>query len=463
MNIRQQLDSTNSAFRVQLWCLLAAGILEYLFIVGYSFFNWLFYYCNTTFLMIPAALFLGTALTRQLSAQAKRQLLLGAGVVLWFMFLQALRQASGSATLAVPPFFCVYLMSLPFAAVTGDSESQKGLKGIAWIFIAASMTMTAYAALLKLNLLPDALAPYVAFDGARLVVIFHSNVCAALFLVGIGLCLGFFFRVEKSWQKLLLLLAIAAQFACQALTHTRTSIILTCCLVGGAAFFAIWKKNGWKRFAAGIAVALVLTAALFLASSTLFKAHNAQMIAQLSQQSQESVSDSGSASTAYLNEAGELQGSSPQRPLNADIGSFNGRTAIWSAALHAMRDDPSILFLGTGSVGPKLTYYMGYYMGNCHNTWLETLMEMGLPGLAAFLIVTVVALWNAFFLLFRSNDMWKICVALLVLCLLAVGFLEIFLSCEVTQIHFFDFIMFLLIGYMTQWRKGASAAQTAER
>lgn len=459
MQIRQQLDSTNSAFRVQLWCLLAAGVLEYLFIAGHTLFNWVFYYCAMTFLIVPAMVFLGAALPQRQTPQAKRQLLLGAGMVLWFMLLQSLRQAGGRTTQPVAPFFCTYLMAFPFAAVTRDGERQKGLKGIAWIFIAASLTLAGYTALLWLELLPAALASYVLWDGARLSIVQHPNLCANVFMIGIGLCLGFFFRCEKKWQKLLLLLAVAVQFACQSLTHTRTSILLTCGLVGGTAFFAIWKGS-WKRLAAGLAAALVLVCALFLASGALYKAHNARLIAQLTQQSQEAAASSDAAAPPRINAAGELQGSSGQGTLSNDMRTLNGRTKIWAAAFQALKETPSILVWGTDSVEPIIVYYSGFSISNTHNSWLETLFQLGLPGLIVALILTAVAVYDAACLLLRNQDMHKTCIALLVLCLLAVGFLENILFCEIPLIHFFDFILFLLMGYMTQWRKAPDSDST---
>lgn len=459
MQIRQQLDSTNSAFRVQLWCLLAAGVLEYLFIVAPTIFDWVFYFYAETFMVVPALLFLGAALVQEQTVQARRQLLLCAGMVLWFAIVQTIHRANAMAVQPFGLFLGVYMLPFPFAAVTRDGDRQEGLKWITRIFIAASLTLSAYTVLLILGLLPSALSSYVLWDGARLNMLHHPNLCACLLMIGIGLCLGLFYRAEKKQHKLLLLLAIAVQFACQSLTHSRTSILLTCGLLGGSAFFAM-NRGGWKRFAAGLAAALVLVCTLFLASGALFKAHNAQMIAQLSQQSQESVSGSGSASTAYLNAAGELQGSSAQGTLSHDMRSFNGRTGIWSAAFQALRETPTIVAWGTDPTSATLSYYLGRTIAHTHNSWLETIFRLGLPGLIVALILTAVAVYDAACLLLRNQDMHKTCIALLVLCLLAVGFLENILFCEIPLIHFFDFILFLLMGYMTQWRKAPGSDST---
>lgn len=459
MQIRQQLDTTNSAFRVQLWCLLAAGILEYLFIVGQTWFNWVFYHCAETLLALPALVFLGTALVQKQTVQAKRQLLLCAGMALWFVLVQALRKAAGMNTQSGVLFLGVWLMSFPFAAVTRDGERQTGLRWISWIFIAASLTLAFYTALLALNRIPASLAPYIKWDGARLLVISHSNICACLFMIGIGLCLSFFFRCKKRWQKLLLLLAAAVQFLCQVLTHCRTSVLLTCGLVGGIAFFAIWK-GGWKRLAAGVAAALVLACALFLASGSLYDAHNARLIAQQSRQSQEVTVSSDAVTPPRVNDAGQLQGVSGQGTLKNDLRTLNGRTHIWSAAFRALGDNPSIALWGTDSVSPTMSYYFGRSLEHTHNSWVEVLFRLGLPGLFVALILTAVAVWGAISLLLRNQDMCKTCIALLVLCMLASGMLEPFFFVGNQACHFLDFILFLLIGYITQWRKAPGSDST---
>lgn len=451
MQSRLQLDSANPAFRVQLLCLLAAGVLEYLFIVGMTLFDWYFFFSAETYLIIPALLFLGTALTRELSPQAKRQLLLCTAMVLWFIVTETVHRANDMPTRSFGLFLAVYLLPFPFAAVTQDGAAQKGLTLICRVFIAAGLTLVVYTALLMLDLLPAPLASYVKWDGARLSIILHPNLCGSLFMIGIALCLGFFFRAERKGQKLLLLLAAAAQFLCMSLTHSRTPTILTCCLVGAAAFFAIWRRNGWKRFAAGAAAALVLVCTLFLTSDAVFQRNNDRLIAQASRQIQESSADT--AAPIRVNAAGELQGGSGQGTLKNDLRTFNARTHIWSAVFQALQETPSILRWGIEPVSPTLSYYYGGFLEHTHNSWLETLFRLGIPGLIIALIFTLTAVWDAVSLLFRNEDMGKNCIALLVLCLLANGILEPYLFCEILLNHFFDFLLFLLMGYMTQWRK----------
>ena len=85
---------------------------------------------------------------------------------------------------------------------------------------------------------------------------------------------------------------------------------------------------------------------------------------------------------------------------------------------------------------------------------MEALYQLGLPGLVSALVLTVLALWNAAVLLRRNNDLWKSCVAVVMLGLLGRAFLEPYLFTVNIKYHFFDFLFLLCLGYMNQWRIG---------
>ena len=107
-----------------------------------------------------------------------------------------------------------------------------------------------------------------------------------------------------------------------------------------------------------------------------------------------------------------------------------------------------------------MSYYFGRSLEHTHNSWVEVLFRLGLPGLFVALILTAVAVWGAVSLLLRNQDMCKTCIALLVLCMLASGMLEPFFFVGNPACHFLDFILFLLIGYITQWRKAPDSDST---
>jgi O-antigen ligase len=82
----------------------------------------------------------------------------------------------------------------------------------------------------------------------------------------------------------------------------------------------------------------------------------------------------------------------------SDIGTFNGRTAIWLGVLKGLAENPRFLAIGTGSLvaGETMAPYFpeNSPIGNFHNSFLDVLVSFGIPGLAlalVFLILVVIA------------------------------------------------------------------------
>lgn len=459
---------------VQFYYLLAAGIFQFLIMtLGYET-----YYVLEDYMILPSLLFLGAAFTQKITPTAKRQLLLCLLMVVWFLI--AGKHHAYMGRLSRPAWLLsVYLMAFPFASLTGDGRRQKGLNMVAVIYLAASLTLIVFSLLLFFDCLPQSLQKSVYWDGARLRAMWHPNITACIFMIGIAFCLGFGFQAKKRWLKWLLWAAAALQFVASGITNSRTSILLTCALIGGVLFFCIFNGS-WKRFLAGIAAALVVMAALFFTASALYKGNNDRLIAKYTAQLQAAAAETTPAEAdapaadetqpasaadlpVTVNEStGEvkLKGINGQGSFASDMRTLNGRTYIWRASLRAIREDPSILIWGTGYTGDIITPYNVFSVGHAHNSWAETLVGLGLPGLAIALIFTFSAVWSALCLLFRKGtDMWQKTIALLVICLLGAAFLEPYLFLSDRSYHFIDFLFFLCIGYMSQLREqGAGEA-----
>ena len=116
-----------------------------------------------------------------------------------------------------------------------------------------------------------------------------------------------------------------------------------------------------------------------------------------------------------------------------------------------------ILLIGTEYVEMIMTRYSPAVLYHTHNSWLEALYRMGLPGLAAALALTALAVWSAADVLWRSRDLWKCGVALLTLCLLGCALLEPYLFVVDVSYHYLDFLFLLCLGYLNLWRGGKAA------
>lgn len=433
------LSDRSSVERVQNICLLAVVVTELLFFLLEDRANGIAYLFVERFLVVPSMIFLGASLTRNMSREAKRILMLSAAMLLWFFVAQSAQKFQQMDGKKIGVFFCTYGMFLPFAALTGDENHQKGLKMFASVFIAEGILLVGYAALLLARRVPGYLLDYVCWDGTRFHAMGHPNICATLLMISITFCMGFFFRVQKRWAKALLLVWSGIQFAVIAITNGRTTAVFCCALLGGMAFCAL-RRPGWKRTAAALLAAVVVMAALFVASQKIVgvnKAYLEEAVKQAEESGQEFKVSTGNT----------------QKSWEHDIRSLNGRTTIWGSAAKGLKNNPKIAVAGTDYVGLIVSQYNPFEVFHTHNSWLEALYQRGLPGLLLVLVITVMAVWDAAVLLWRNTDMWKSCIALLVLCLLGCAILEPYLFTADVDYHYFDMLFMLCVGYLHMWRK----------
>ena len=435
------------------YCLLAAGTLELLYILLGGTLNYVAFYFVENYLIIPCVLFAGAAMIQPLPENSKKIVLLSLVMVGWFLVSQTQHRLVGMEPKKIGMFFCVYLLALPYASLAKDNAAQKGLRAIAGMYVAAAIVLSVYTANLYFDCLPSWLAEGVTWDGTRLQVLWHPNIAACLFMIGIAFSFGFWFQAKRPLTRVLLTLGILSQFCSLALTNCRTSILVTCALIGGIFFFALFQ-GGWKRFLLLALAAILVISGLFLLASHIYQANQERIEESyaLSTAASESSEPGAEEAASELSAPADLSGNNPQGTFLSDLATLNGRTEIWRSAFQALRDNPSLLLWGTEYSGSSISYYNSFPAEHAHNSWIEVLFRMGLPGLAVALVLTWMAVRACLTLLFRSAcGMWKKCIALLVPCLLMAGFLEPFLFNGDISYFFLDFIFLLCLGYLDIW------------
>lgn len=461
--------------------LAAAGIIEFLFIVVESCFSYLPYYLAETWIIAPCLLFLGYALQQELSDFARRRLLLAGAAVGWFFVVQCIHKLSGMENHPMATVLFVYLMAFPFAAVSDDRE-YKGLWWIGGMFVVSSLILVFYTVILMLGLVPEALWDNLYWDGARLHAFWHPNIAASYFMIGIGFSGAFCVMTQKKSVKYLLMAAIAAQLAAMALTNCRTTLLLTGALLGGLLFLLIFK-GGWKQFVLGIAVAAVVLVGTFKVSGVLYRWNNDRLVAasvayqetvepaeEIAVQQDEPeqtgiqvvlLSDVVMTEVEPQQNTEILQGENQQGTLANDMRTLNGRTYIWKSALNAIRDNKKLALWGTEYVGTVISVYNFFEVVHSHNSWIEALMRMGLPGLMMSLVFTVLSVWSAArLILSRRTELWKKVIAMLTMCVMAAGFLEPYLFITNVYYHVTDFAFFFLTGYLDYWCRPGTRQKT---
>lgn len=455
--------SPNALGKLQFYCLIAAGALELLFMILGSLFNYVAYYYVETYLIVPCAAFFALSLLSKVPSHARKSIFLCLAMVVWFMVTQTAQRLQGMEPKVIGMFFCTYLLAFPYASVTEDSARQRGLKWITGIYIAVSLVLCVYASMLYFGLLPDWFHNEVRWDGARLLALWHPNICACLFMIGIALCLGLFFSCRKPYGKALLIFACAVQFLFLALTNCRTSILMTCALIGGIFFFGVYR-SGWLRAVLLAFLALLLMLGLFILSGALYEANETALIEKYashlesedSEQAPAASVPSGSITIPVKTDSqtGEvtLESVNGQGSFMSDLKTLNGRTTIWQSALNALRDNKRILLFGTEYVGTSISYYNPFPVVHGHNSWVEITFRMGLLGLIFALGFTWIGLRSAVTLIFDpKTDMWKKSISMLTLCVMVAGALEPFLFSADISYHFLDFFFFICLGYLDTW------------
>lgn len=457
-------DSVDRSTRVQYLCLLVAVVLEFLFFALEDRVGGIAHMYVTRYLAFPAMIFLGAALSRELSPEAKRTLMLSAFMLGWFFLTQTIHKAVESAWKETGTFFFVYGMALPFASVMNDGKRQWGLKIVAGLALTVSSLVVAYAGLLTAGLLPSGLEEWVYWDGARFTAMGHPNTCACLLMIGIGVGMGVCLKTKKRLLKALLLALVAGQYVALCLTNSRTTIVMASLLLGGIVFTAL-RKPGWKRTLPALLAGVLTAALVFSGSDWIFRANNDRLVRQrtaemmvstAAEQTQEMNTpetnlQASTQSSLNLNNNGVLPSQQKQESWESDIHTLNGRTVIWKAAVAGLKENEWIMLRGTEYVDFIVSRSSPYRVVSVHNSWLEVLYQLGFPGLLVALILTVMAARNSILLLWRGDDPLKSCIALLTFCLLGCAMLESYLFVGNEAGHYVCFLFLFFLGYLNEW------------
>lgn len=379
------------------------------------------------------AAFLALAFRRPLSGTAKWHLVYGIGLICWVMVTKHFHALFGEPKEYVGFLLSRYLVLLPYAALCRDEERCAGLKGAGILTLLVCGWMCLWSLLLLLDLVPAGMQPYVNWSGARMNTLWNPIIFAVILFMGLALSIAGCFLAKKRWQKAALLLFALVQFLFISLTHSRTVLLMICAFAVGVFFLTLGQGSVKKRMFWGLMGVLAAIALLF-ASDALYEANNQRLIRQMESQGVE----------FRLNDQGVItDGVTNQGSLKEDAGSLNGRTETWKKILTAFRQSRELQLFGTSQFRKNIRKDISH----AHNSWLDMLVSLGIPGLVLSLVLTaeiLIALARAF--LFCRNKA-RLVVALWVLCMLPIGFMEPFLF---HTNHLGD-LFILASGYLWSW------------
>ena len=463
MTDKQQKDPVSSIFMMQLVCLLIMGVVEFLNMTSGFLLPMNLHLITNGGIVLSICGLWAITLWKNPRVLLQRDVLLGIIMVLWFLALELNRRINYIPMQSLTIFAVVYLVALPFAAMTQDQNRRTGIQVISAIYIAAALSMLALGLVLMMGgKLPGALADQVYWDGARLLILHHPNIVSRIFMIGIALCLGFLGQTKRMWLKVLLLSTTALLFAANALTNCRAVIVVTCVVVAGNVFFLIYNHTG-KRFLLSTVATIAAAILLVMSTTALYQWNSERLMKEAGmlaapeqmltvEEAENSDHEIILPEATPLSETPEAKlesnANSYQESFLSDLPTLNGRTYLWDSFIKKIWQEPAILLRGV--VDTRLVW------GNLHthNAWLEALIMLGLPGFILVLFFSWNATWASLRLLWSEGvGMFQKNIALLALATMVAAMLEPCLFITYTEWSFSDFFFFLCLGYLMLWNR----------
>lgn len=313
-------------------------------------------------------------------------------------------------SLCATSFLC---FSLPYAFES--AEQPRAVSFLAWVTVLLGGAFSALALYFVATGRVIEMRPGI--EGAlgigadnRLWMFCHPNAAAPICGIGVVLSLYLFFTSRYKRLRYVLLIPFVLSMFSLALTDSRAGILATTLALGIEVFFVLSGKyfRASKKLLRAL-FSLVLTAAcmaLFYQSNVWVRQGYNTLVSRVEAETT-LVTETVELAPAD-NESAPAQAPSTEissRDLS-DFGNFNGRTAIWSATLKGLVENPSILFTGTTplNAGQTMTPYFpkDAPYGNFHNSFVAALVSFGLPGLLLILAFIVYLFVRSLRLIARS-------------------------------------------------------------
>ena len=431
-----------------LLCMLCTLCTHIHLMVGMDTYEKIWLYTSNVQIVASLA-FLVLAVRRPLSPTGRWHLALGLAVAVWVMVTKYMHALYGEPPEPIGLLLSRFLVLLPFAELCGDTDKCSAIKGAAVLTWIVCLWLGLMALLLVLNLVPQGLSEYVYWSGARINPLWNAIIFAVVMFMGIALCVAGCFLTRKRWLRIALIVGAAAQLALVFLTHSRTNILMICAFAAGTFLFTAGGGKLRRNLLLAV-LGLCLAGGIYFGSEAIYKANNQRLIDQLRSQenvdlpTKQELDENYRDVDIWINEDGYLtDGVSNQGTLAEDMGTLNGRKDTWSAIVEAFRNSKDLRLFGTSRFRDRILPEMAH----AHNSWLQMMVQLGIPGLVFSLALTAEILIACARVLLRCRDKAKITMTMWVLCMLPIGFMEPFLF---NAGHVGD-LFILVSGYLWAW------------
>ena len=436
---------------LQRGCLVLIAAVQFFMLVWGTYVQGSFSLSLAVFLNMISVFYAGASFRNITSPVGKK--LFGAGLLFsaWVLLLQLdgfrdfENMAQYGPRFMLSCFLCDYLLMFTFAGIAEDPGQNRGLQIFGSAFLLSSPVFMVLSILLCANVVPASLQDQVKWIEVRLWTLWNSNILAGIFMITIGFLAMLIFTTRHKWVKILAAAMILPNFYFIALTNCRAVMWMTCLMLSGIVSFTVFDHRNFRSSFIKWASIISLGVLLFLLMVSLMNWFFAQHLSYVSSQLPELTKDAADVAV--------------RRKSSENVSSLGGRFYRWKYIIeHGFTDLPVLVF-GAGSIPEYLAPADCYH---AHNSFLQTYLNLGLPGLLIALYLTYLAVKNAFILLFfRKSTMLQKVVSMLVGCLLVTQFFESYLFFADNKMIFFNATFLLCLGYMIRWVKEDSAEKTA--
>lgn len=340
---------------------------------------------------------------------------------------------------------CAYLLAFPFARGMDDGQKKSGLKTAAIVFLVG------YGLIAWIGVLSALLGDPITLPGLgteirmgrdlRLWAGNHPNISACMFMVALMLGVWLLAHTRRRWLILPALVLCLGAYIGIALADSRTVMLQVCCFAAGVVFLAALRlpiRAVWKKAAIGLAVGAVCLVLVFVSFDWVIDGVT-QLANQLTAQA----------------ETAEKQVVASRDIMN-DLATMTGRTRIYQNIFRLIREQPRVLL--TGILNSEIVQVLRQYTGaeHAHNSYLQTLLNMGLPGLLMAVFFTIRAVWVSIKLIFSRKAKFADQLLAVILLAFLVGTIpESYLFTEYLTIANMPF--FLVFGYALETERNLRA------
>lgn len=242
----------------------------------------------------------------------------------------------------------------------------------------------------------------------RLALFMHPNYAGAVCALSLLLAIYLFLSSKKVAAKVLFALSGIITYVALAMSDSRTSMIAAAVAIGLLGFLvgrmALQKKRAWLGWVAGVACFLALTAGCYFLYGAVDDGMRSLRAGGMAVAEDTVFGEEEGAETP----AAETGSADNGRSVLQDLQTINGRTYIWDAARDALRAEPQLLLRGAlyeHSMAAVLPYLQsGLPFSHMHNSFLQTLVSVGLPGFLLLLAALCCFVRHSIRLFFYPGD-----------------------------------------------------------